>query len=173
MRDGLPRTKDRLFAFSERLPLIGRAADPFVAAALGLVVVLTLVFVAIPGQVFPEDHNARGHILQLAGGLIVVGGAYFAAVNLRSTRASQLADRLRATLGDLGSDSEAVRVGAIQLLEGMANEDPNLPKDTAGRAAVQAQRRAIYAALAAMVEEGGAASAEAARHALSRLDGAR
>ena len=154
--------RDRLYTSAEKLPLVGGAAYPFMAAALGVFVILTSVAVLIPQYVFPGDKDARAHVLQLGGGLIVVGAFYFATVTLRASRAAQLADRIVATIALLGSESEAVPIGAVALLEDMSRENPNLPKDSVSRATNRAQKRAILQALAAG-EEGTRRSAVAAR----------
>jgi hypothetical protein len=139
--------KDRLFAFSERVPLLGRSRDPFMAMVLSGFAAVVLLAVALPEAVFPGDHEARTHVLQLAGGFLVLGGFYFVAVNLRDNRAAQHADRLVATLGLLASKDKATRTAAIVLLEEMSTINPNLPQDSISRATAMAQRRAILAAL--------------------------
>lgn len=142
-----PNSKDRLFSISERLPLLGGAADPFMAAVLGAFICVTLVAVEMPDRIFPGDKDARTHVLQLAGGLLVVGGFYFVAVTLRSTRAMQHADRLVTTIALLASADDATRIAAIRLLEAMAHPNPNFPKDNASHAMAAAQREAILDAL--------------------------
>lgn len=161
--------RDRLYTSAEKLPLVGGAAYPFMAAALGVFVILTSVAVLIPQYVFPGDKDARAHVLQLGGGLIVVGAFYFATVTLRASRAAQLADRIVATIALLGSESEAVRIGAVALLEDMSRENPNLPKDSVSRATNRAQKRAILQALTAAGEEGTRRSAVAARAACAAI----
>jgi hypothetical protein len=163
-------SKDRLFTVSERIPLLGGAADPFMATVLGVFICVTLVAVEMPDRVFPGDRDARTHVLQLASGLLVVGGFYFVAVTLRSTRAMQHADRLVTTIALLGSADDATRIAAIRLLEAMAHPNPNVPKDNASRAMAAAQRDAIVDALRfAANEQARPLTASAAREAITAV----
>jgi len=137
------RPKARLFAFCNRLPLIGEVDDPVTATALLVFVAATLVAVAFPGLVFPRDHSARTHVLQVAAGILVVVGAYFSAVTLREARAHRHAERLIRIVEQLGNGSTAVRVAAVRLLQSIAFEEPAVPSAHATEEVVSRRRQAV------------------------------
>lgn len=160
--------KDDLFKITEHLPIVGGTADPFMATVLGcFVVVVTALATLDPDLLFDDDAEARTHILQFAGGLLVVGAFYFGAVTLRTNRAGEHANRLLTTLGLLdATHATAVRVAAIQLLDGMSLVNPNLPKDTTSKAVADGQREAIALALDAIARDTNDACHETARDVL-------
>jgi hypothetical protein len=164
-----PGPKERLFGLSDRIPLVKEAADPIVAAVLGLLVVLAIVGISIPGEIFPHDNAARSHILQLAGGLILVLGAYYTSVNLRELRAHQYLDRLAKNIELLGAPNQAVRMGSIRLLQGIALERPALPVDSTTAGAASARRHAIREALETVSEADDARTAQLAATVLAEL----
>ena len=145
--------KDKLFDFVNRLPLLGEMADPIVASVLLVLVSVTIFGLASPHAVFPHDHTPRSHILQAAGGLLVVFAAYYSAIALRDRRAHEYLDRLAKALSDLASDSVATRVGAIRLLQSLALERPVLPPDSTTIGALRARKAAIWEALSALDQD--------------------
>jgi hypothetical protein len=162
--------KARLFSVTERTPLARETADPWIFLLLtGLVVVAGLA-VAFPGEVFPEDEDARSHVIQLAAGMLVILGAWFTAVNIREVRAHQAFERLQKVIEQLGDGDEAVRIGAIRLLQSIALEKLDLPGGSTGQALV-ARRKAVGDALAAVAaEDGGRPSAALAEQVLRELE---
>jgi hypothetical protein len=162
-RSALPNAKHRLFNQLNRVPIVGETADPVVGSALIALTVLTIIGVALPGKLFPHDPDARTHVLQLAGGLLVVIGVYWAAVNLRETRARQYFERLSAAIDQVGSESLAVQVGGIWLLKSLVLETPALPSDSSTKGAVEARNRAVFDVLTVVSESGGAAADLATR----------
>ena len=161
--------RDLLFALSNRIPLVREATDPMMFLVLATLVVATGFAVFFAEDVFPGDEDARSHVLQLAGGLLIVLGGYFTSVSLREIRAQQAFDRLCRVIEQLGSDSEAVRVGAIKLLEGLTLEKLELPSGTAG-AAARTRQEVIREALEAVAREAdGLPPSALARQVLQRL----
>jgi hypothetical protein len=145
--------KDAIEEPFRRVPVIKDAADPVVAGVLWLVVILTVAGVALAGTViFPHDKDARSHIIQLAGGMIVILGAYFTARRLVAGQTQQYVERLGATLALLDSDHEATRIGAIKLLQGMAVEGAGLPRNSGGIESAGAWQAAIQQALKAVAD---------------------
>jgi hypothetical protein len=161
--------KERLFAICDRIPLVKEAADPIVATVLGLLAVLAVVGVSIPGEIFPHDSAARSHILQVAGGLVLLFGAYYVSINLRELRAQQYLERLAKNIELLGSPSQVVRIGAIRLLQSVALERPALPADSTTARAARARRQAIREVLEAMSEAEDARTARLATTVLEEL----
>jgi hypothetical protein len=150
MRDG---PKNWLFSRSNRIPLVREAADPVVATVLLLLLIATAYGIARPHDIFPHDHDARGHVLQVAGGLLVVLGAYATSIALRDRRAHEYLTRLGDAIGKLDPAVPPATAGAIRLLQGLALERPALPADSTTPAAVAARRAAIWDALE-MIERG-------------------
>jgi hypothetical protein len=139
-----PGPKERLFQWVNGLPVIGEVADPIVASVLGMLVVVTMVAIAIPGSVFPHDHDARTHVLQIAGGLLVVLGVYYTSIALRDRRAHEYLERFATAIGQLDSGCKATRLGAVRLIQGVALEKPVLPSDSTTAGALAARRKAIW-----------------------------
>jgi hypothetical protein len=144
--------KARLFDVSTRIPLVRETADPWIFLVLAALVLATLFAVSFPGEVFPEDDDARTHVIQLAAGALVILGAYFTAVNIREARAQQAFERLCRVIDQLGSETEAVRLGALRMLESIALEELDLPGGST-EAVLDARRRAIGEALAAVARD--------------------
>jgi hypothetical protein len=161
--------KARLFDVAGRIPIIKETADPWVFLELLVLAVAVGLGVAFPDAIFPGDEDARTHVLQVGAGALVLLGAYFTAVNIRQVRADQAFDRLHKVIDQLGSDSEAVRAGAIRLLQSILLEKMDLPSGTAGEA-MAARRKAVENALAAAVAEaGGRPSTALAERVLNEL----
>ncbi len=168
MREREP--KARLFDFAGRIPVARETADPWIFLVLIGLVAATVVALVFAREVFPDDDDARGHVIQLATGMLVILGAYFTAVNIREVRAQQTFDRLCRVIEQLGSDSEPVRVGAIRLLESIALEKLDLPAGSAG-SALEARHVAVREALASVAaERGERPSVELAQRVLGELD---
>jgi hypothetical protein len=165
--------KARLFDLSTRVPLVRETADPWIFLVLTALVAVTTLAVIFPEDVFSGDRDARGHVLQVAAGLLVILGAYFTAVNIREARAQQAFDRLCKVIEQLGSSSEAVRVGAVKLLESIALEKLDLPSGNSGEVML-ARHGAIREALACVAQESTELSSSAlARQVLRDLDARR
>jgi hypothetical protein len=161
--------KARLFqVVSTRIPLVRETADPWIFLALVGLVLVTTVALIFPDTVFSGDEDPRTHVIQVAAGLLVILGAYFTAVNIREVRAHQSFERLNLAIGQLESDSQAVRIGAIRLLESVALEKLDLPTSSAGEVSL-ARRRAIREALEALTLESQGPSVVVAREVLTRL----
>jgi hypothetical protein len=144
--------KARLFDLANRMPIVGDTADPWIFLVLTALVAVATFGVLFPEDVFPGDSDARAHVIQVAAGLLVILGAYFTAVNIREVRAQQAFDRLCKVIEQLGSGSEAVRLGSIRLLESIALEKLDLPSGSAGEM-MRARRDAIREALASIAGE--------------------
>lgn len=135
--------KGRIFAFFDRMPVVRQSGDPVIAGVLLLFIALVVLALVLAKVFFPGDDRARTYVIQLAAGLLALFVFYFAAINLRTSRAQHYADRLSRAIDQLGSSSDVVRVGAIRLLEGLALEAPEIPGDDASRLAARAYRLAI------------------------------
>lgn len=144
-----------MFEASKRIPVVGETVDPWIFLLLLGLAGSTTVGVMFAGEVFPNEpeKDARSHVIQLAAGLIVLLGAYFTAVNIREARAQQAFDRLSKVIDQLASESDAVRMGAIRLLEGLAMERLDLPSGSYGHTARLARQNAIRDALGALASE--------------------
>lgn len=161
--------KERLFGLCDRIPFIKETADPVVATVLALLLLLAIVGISIPGQIFPHDNAARSHVMQMAGGLVVVFGAYYATVNLREVRAQRYLDRLSTVIEQVGSPSEPVRLGSIRLLQSAALEKPALPSDSMTAGAVAARQKAIREVLDAISGEGDTPAARLAARVITEM----
>lgn len=139
--------KAQLWSVTDRIPLVKETADPVVATALGLLVVVAIVGISIPSTIFPHDRTARSHVLQLAGGLLVVFGVYYTALTIRDRRSHEYLERVATLIAQLASPSPAVQIGTIRLLQNAALEKPALPRDSISAEASVARRDAILDAL--------------------------
>lgn len=149
-------TKRRLaFKFFTQVPVIRDTGDPEYAGIL-----LLFAGTVVAGLVLMGTHDYT-HVLQTAGGALVLLGLYFTGVNLRSARAEQYAARLISAIAHLASDSEAVRVATIRLLEAMLLEAPNVLSEEHAR--VTSYKQAVREALAVICDEGDTYAASAAR----------
>jgi len=164
------RPKAKLFEASTFLPFVGETADPWIFLVLSALVAVTVAGVALPHVVFPRDRDARSHVIQVAGGLLVVLGAYFTAVNIREVRAQQAFERLCKVIEQLGDPSEHVRIGSVRLRESIALEDLDLTSGSMGDVR-RARRNAIRDALVSVAgDQHKRGSADAARQVLLRLE---
>jgi hypothetical protein len=161
--------KERLFAVCYRIPVIKELADPIIATVLVFVLLIAVVGITIPGAIFPHDSGARGHVMQAVGGLVVIFGAYYASVNLREARAQQYLERLSTIITQVGNPNEAVRLGAIRMLQSTALERPALPSDSMAARAVNARRMAISEVLESVSNEGDRREARLAATVLAEL----
>jgi hypothetical protein len=165
-----PGLKARLFDLSSRIPLVRETADPWIFLVLSVLFVATAFAVVFPEDVFAGDRDARSHVIQVAAGLLVVLGAYFTAVNIRESRNQQAFDRLCRVIDQLGVESEAVRVGAVRLLESIALEKLDLPSGSTGDV-LRARQHAVRDVLAAVAREStGSPSSDLAARVLSDLE---
>lgn len=164
-----PGHNDRLTPSSPRLPLLAGAADPLILLVLVGLGLLAALGTAFAGQVFPDDHDARGHVIQIAAGVLVLLGAYFTAVTVREARAQQAFERLQKTIDQLGSNSEAVRIGAIRPLEGIAWEKLDLPNSSSAAAVTASRPLAVWDVLSAVANEPAGTAPALARAVLDDL----
>jgi hypothetical protein len=133
--------KSRAFKFFDRVPVVRDTGDPEYAGILLLFVCSVGVALLILGG----GSDAYTHVLQTAGGVLVVLGLYLTGVNLRTARSEQYAGRLMTAIAQLASESEAVRIGTIRLLEAMLIEAPNVT--TEDRIRVERYKTAVVDAL--------------------------
>jgi Arc/MetJ-type ribon-helix-helix transcriptional regulator len=101
---------------------------------------------------FGQSSSAYTRILQTAGGALVVLGVYLTSVNLRISRSEQYAGRLTTAIGQLDSQSEAVRLGTIRLLQAMLREAPHVTAEDRER--LGRYKRAVIEALDAISSRG-------------------
>ena len=130
---------------------------------LGVLVALTIAGICIPHTLFPHDQNARSEVLQIAGGLLVVFGAYYTILGIIHRRAHEYLERLGKLIEQLGSPSQAVRIGTIRLLQSTAHEQPRFPQDSSTAEASAARWDAILDALAELANEGESSVSRLAR----------
>jgi hypothetical protein len=136
--------KSRAFAFLRHVPVIRDTADPeYVGIFLLFMCVVVGALIA-----FGQSSSAYTKVLQTAGGVLVVLGVYFTVVNLRTSRVEQYVGRLIAAIGQLGSESKAVRLATIRLLEALVLEEPDVNVKDVER--VARYKRAAIEALAAI-----------------------
>jgi hypothetical protein len=137
-------SKARVFSVFDRIPIVSEFADPIVATVLLAIIAVTAGALLLSSQIFPHDSEARSHVIQIAGGLVLILGLYYASVTVRELRAQQYLERLSTLIGQLSSTNEAVRVGTLRLLQSAALERPTLPSDSTTEGAAQARSRAIW-----------------------------
>jgi hypothetical protein len=137
----------------KNLPVLGGATDPAAGLILWIIAIVSGVAFALAGDVFfQHDKDARSHVIQLAGGVIILFGAYFTARQLMNAQTQKYAERLSSTLEQLGSARMSVRISAIRLLQGMLLESHGLARDKSGRYIEAAWKAAIRDALRAFAE---------------------
>lgn len=161
--------KDRIWGLCDHIPLIKETADPIVATVLGIVIVVTALGISFPGRIFPHDSAARSHVLQVAGGLVLIFGAYYTSVNLREVRAQQYLERLARIIEQTGNPSEPVRLGSIRLLQGALLEKPALPADSMSAKTATARQNAMLEVLRAISKEGDSPASRLASDVLREL----
>lgn len=149
-----PGPKTRAFSLFDRIPIVGEFADPIIATVLLAIMAVTAGALLLSSQIFPHDHEARSHVIQIAGGLVLILGLYYASVTVRELRAQQYLERLSTLISQLASTNEAVRAGTLRLLQSAALERPTLPSDSTTEGAAQARRRAIWEAVTLVSKEG-------------------
>jgi hypothetical protein len=140
--------KSRAFKFFDHVPVVRDTGDPEYAG------IFFLFVCAVAGAllIFGQSSNAYTDILQTAGGALVVMGVYLTTVSLRTSRSEQYAGRLMTAIGQLDSQSEAVRLGTIRLLEAILVEAPDVTTKDLER--VDRYRRAVIEALDAISNPG-------------------
>ncbi len=161
--------KESIWGLTDRIPIVRETADPVMTTVLGLVIGLTIVGVCTPHTFFPHDRNARTEVLQLAGGLLVVLGAYYTVLGITHRRAHEYLERLSKLIEQLGSPSQAVRLGTIRLLQSTAHEQPRFPRDSNTAQASAARQAAILDALAELSSEDESSVAHLAREVREEL----
>ena len=149
----IPGSKTRIFSIVDRIPIVREFADPIIAAVLLAIITVTASALLLSSQIFPHDSEARSHIIQIAGGLVLILGLYYASVTVRELRAQQYLERLSTLIGQLSSTNEAVRVGTLRLLQSAALERPTLPSDSTTEGATQARSWAIWEAITQVSRE--------------------
>src|SRR5947209_14320651 len=107
--------KQRFENIPGRSRWIGEAADPVVAGSLLLLAAAAAVCVALANHIFHGDPEARSHVIQIAGGVVVLLGAYFTAQQLVVQRAQRRGEMLSKLLDQLASKDPATQIGAIRL----------------------------------------------------------
>jgi hypothetical protein len=142
------KPKRSAFKFSYHVPVMRDTADPEYAA-------IYLLFVcAVVGALiaFGQSSSAYTRILQAAGGTLVVLGVYLTSANLRISRSEQYAGRLTTAIGQLDSQSEAVRLGTIRLLQAILGEAPHVTAEDRER--LRRYKRAVIDVLDAISSRG-------------------
>jgi hypothetical protein len=155
--------KSRAFKFFDHVPVLRDTGDPEYAG------IFLLFACAVAGAliVFGHSRSAYTDVLQTAGGVLVVMGVYLTTVSLRTSRSEQYAGRLMTAIGQLNSQSEAVRVGTIRLLEAILVEAPDVTTKDLER--VGRYKRAVIAALDAISKPGETNEAALARDVAATL----
>ena len=150
-------SKRSAFKFCYHIPVMRDTADPEYAG------IYFLFICAVVGALIAFGHgsSAYTHILQTAGGVGSSFGVYLTSVNLRISRSEQYAGRLMTAIGQLNSQSEAVRLGTIRLLEAILAEAPHVT--TEDRERLNGYKRAVIEALDAISSQGGTREAVLAR----------
>ncbi len=149
--------KKSAFKFFYHVPVMRDTADPEYAG----IYFLFMCAVAAALLAFGQSSNAYTHILQTAGGALVVLGVYLTSVNLRISRSEQYAGRLITAIGQLDSQSEAVRLGTIRLLQAILVEAPHVT--TEDRERLGGYKRAVKEALDVVSAQGEPREADLAR----------
>jgi hypothetical protein len=109
---------------SRQLDALTRPVERLLAGALVLIVAGTYVAVRYAHDLLPGDTDPRGHMLQIAAGVIVVLGAYFTAIGLTFNRAQRRIELLGKTVEQLANKDEATRISAVWVLEAIAYDAP-------------------------------------------------
>jgi hypothetical protein len=108
----------------------------FWALLAGIAVALTLgAYFVLPGVLVPDDlgraaevkarNDVRGSGVQLVGALAVAVGTFLTARTYLLNRQAALTERLTKAVDQLGDDQLAVRLGGIEALRRLAEEDPS------------------------------------------------
>lgn len=160
--------KTRVYGAFDRVPVLREMADPVIAGCLAVVVLAVAVALVFAPDILPRDDNPEASIVQVGGGLVLVVGVYFTAVNIRLSRAANHSEHIATVLALLDTDREDVRLGAVKLLQAVGTESPDTPGDSASRAAARARQASIIGTLE-VVAQGQSPAAEAARQALAQL----
>ncbi len=115
-------TKDWVEKKLHAIPVVGDADDPVVAVGLGVLLIATFVALHFSTDLFPGEvvKDSRSHVFQLAGGVLVVVGAYTAVRTVANGRAQAASQLMLTTLALLDSESEASRIAAIRHLPTLA-----------------------------------------------------
>lgn len=103
----------------------------FVAAASSCVLATLIQFVAVrlvDGMTVEQAksiNDARVSLIQLVGGIGLVGGLIYTARTFALTRFTQRADRFTKAVEQIGDESEAVRAGGVHSMWRLTTEDEN------------------------------------------------
>jgi hypothetical protein len=116
--------KDAFEKWLATVPLLGDSEDPLLALVLWLLVGATFLSLFLATSIFTRESvgDARIHVLQTAGGVLVVLGTYTAVRTATMTRSRTASERLISTLALLDSGSEAAQIGAIAHLPTLARQ---------------------------------------------------
>jgi hypothetical protein len=119
-----PRKTDGVEKWLRNVRLLGDADDPLFFVGICVVAVVTIVALLVSLLWdHAAGHELRDVILKLAGGVLIMLGAYTAVRTIISNRAngaSQAFTSILAVLATDGDTSEAARVGAIRHLPDLA-----------------------------------------------------
>jgi uncharacterized protein YjbI with pentapeptide repeats len=106
---------------------------PVAALLLAAVFAVWFVIEWVPPRLAPgppsrarsiELQSIRAALLQALGGLALLGGLYYTARNLRSSREAQITDRYSRAISQLGDENQSIRIGAILALERISRDSP-------------------------------------------------
>jgi hypothetical protein len=115
---------------------------PYIVVFVGLIVLAALVFM-LPKPLVDRDlgkelsqrltpaerveaiNGARTALVQAAGGVLLVAGAYFTWSQIQVSREGQVTDRFTKAVEQLGNEERNVRLGGIYALERIARDSPD------------------------------------------------
>jgi hypothetical protein len=126
---------------------IGEAADPVVAAFLLVVAAAAIVGVAFANHIFHGEHAARSLVIQIAGGVVVLLGAYFTAHHFALQREQQRLETLSKLLDQVAAANPATQIGAVWLLQALMLD---LPRTRGTAEASRSLERAVTGALSTL-----------------------
>jgi hypothetical protein len=150
-------SKSRAFRFFDHVPGIRDTNDPEYAGILLVYVCIVVAALFVIGT----RPNGYTHVLQTAGGFLVLLGLYITGVALRTGRLEQCTSRVMGAIAQLGTTNEAVQIGTIRMLEAMLYEAPNVTSED--RVKVQRYKTAIIDALESMGSSSDTSAAQLAR----------
>lgn len=148
--------KSQRFKFFDRVPGLRDTNDPEYAGVLLVYLCIVAAILILLGK----RANGYTHVLQTAGGLLVLLGLYITGISTRTARLEQYASRVLGAIAQLDSTNEAVKIGTVRMLEAMLHETPNVT--TEDRLKVQRYKTAIIDTLEALGNSGNMPSAKLA-----------
>ncbi len=116
------RGKNPRFTVFDHVPGLRDANDPEYAGVLLLYVCVVAAILILLGK----RANGYTHVLQTAGGLLVLLGLYITGINVRTARLEQYASRVMGAIAQLDTTNKAVEIGTVRMLEAMLHETPNV-----------------------------------------------